>query len=175
MTRYRRVRIGGGCYFFTLALADRKSCLLIDHIDLLRASFRRTLALHPFHIDAIAILPDHLHCILTLPQGDTDYSNRWSRIKAAFSRGIEAGESIAASRKLRNERGIWQRRYWEHLIRDESDFQRHVDYIHINPVKHGLVKRAVDWPHSSIHRHIQQGLCDPAWAAEPFVFDMELE
>jgi putative transposase len=174
MTQYRRARIEGGCYFFTVALEDRRSSLLVDRVDLLRASFQQTLQRHPFAIDAIVILPDHLHCIWTLPEGDADYSNRWSRIKAMFSRGIEPGERRRQSRIRRQERGIWQRRFWEHAIRDERDFANHADYIHINPVKHGLVRRAVDWPHSSIHRYVKRGLCDPSWAAAPFVLEMPL-
>jgi len=174
MTQYRRARIEGGCYFFTVALEDRRSSLLVDRVDLLRASFQQTLQRHPFTIDAIVILPDHLHCIWTLPEGDADYSNRWSRIKAMFSRGIEPGERRRQSRIRRQERGIWQRRFWEHAIRDERDFANHVDYIHINPVKHGLIRRAIDWPHSSIHRYVKRGLCDPSWAAEPLVLEMPL-
>jgi putative transposase len=110
-----------------------------------------------------------------LPEGDTDYSHRWSRIKSTFSQGNEPGERRRESRIRRQERGIWQRRFWEHAIRDERDFGKHVDYIHINPVKHGLVRCAVDWPYSSIHRYVKKGLCDPSWAAEPFVLDMALE
>lgn len=121
------------------------------------------------------ILPDHLHCIWTMPDGDADFGTRWSLIKAGFSRGIAGGELRRESRIKRGERGIWQRRFWEHLIRDEDDFRNHVDYIHINPVKHGHVRRAIDWPHSSIHRFVRDGLCDPAWAAEPFVLEMERE
>ena len=123
----------------------------------------------------MVVLPDHLHCLWTLPEHDADYSTRWSLIKGAFSRGIEAGERRRPSRIGRRERGIWQRRFWEHAIRDEQDFNNHVAYIHINPVKHGHVRRAADWPHSSIHRHIEKGLCDPAWAAEAFILDWELE
>lgn len=175
MTNYLRPRVAGGCYFFTVALAQRRSSMLVDRIDLLRACFRHTHLQRPFTIDAIVVLPDHLHCLWTLPESDADYSHRWSRIKAAFSRGIEPGERRSESRIRRQERAIWQRRFWEHAIRDERDFSAHVDYIHINPVKHGLVTRAIDWPYSSIHRYVKAGLCDPAWAAEPFVLEMPLE
>ena len=118
---------------------------------------------HPFHIDAMVVLPDHLHTIWTLPAGDADYPARWMLIKAGFSRQVPRGERINASRRGKGERGIWQRRYWEHTIRDEQDFMYHVDYVHFNPVKHGHVTRPVDWPHSSIHRHIRQGVLPAHW------------
>lgn len=175
MTAYRRAKEAGGCYFFTVALAQRRSALLTAHVDHLRDCFRAVRQRHPFDMEAVVILPDHLHCIWTLPEGDADFGTRWSLIKAGFSRGIEDGEHRRESRIKRGERGIWQRRFWEHLIRDEDDFRNHVDYIHINPVKHGHVRRAIDWPHSSIHRFVLDGRCDPAWAAEPFVFGIERE
>lgn len=175
MPAYRRNKLTGGCYFFTTALADRRSELLVNHVEHLRACMRRVKIRHPFIIEAMVVLPDHLHCIWTLPERDADYSTRWNLIKGAFSRGITSGEPRSASRKLRGERGVWQRRFWEHTIRDEQDYANHVAYIHINPVKHGYVARAMDWPHSSIHQHIRRGLCDPAWAAEPFVLNLELE
>lgn len=134
MTQYRRPRIAGGCYFFTVALADRQSTRLLGRVDLLRECFRKTRQRRPFAMDAVVILPDHLHCLWTLPEGDADYSHRWSRIKAAFTHGIEPGERRRESRIRRQERGIWQRRFWEHAIRDEQDFAAHVDYFHINPV-----------------------------------------
>lgn len=124
MTNYRRARVSGGCYFFTVALTERRSTLRVSHIDRLRESFRTTRSRHPFSIDAMVVLPDHLHCLWTLPEGDTDYSHRWSRIKAGFSRSIEVGERRRESRVRRGERGIWQRRFWEHAIRDEKDFQQ---------------------------------------------------
>ncbi|TVO74102.1 REP-associated tyrosine transposase [Sedimenticola selenatireducens] len=160
---YRRSVIPGGTYFFTVNLFDRKQTLLLDHIALLRDAVSQVKARHSFSIDGMVILPDHLHAIWTLPDGDRDYSKRWMLIKASFSRGIMKGEQISMSRKAKGERGIWQRRYWEHLIRDDEDFQRHVDYIHYNPVKHGWVKRASDWPYSSIHRYIKKGVLDPNW------------
>ncbi len=175
MTEYRRAYIPGGSYFFTVALADRHSTLLKDRVALLRDCFRSVRSRHPFTIDAIVILPDHLHCIWTLPEGDSDFSSRWSRIKAGFSRAIDPGEQRRASRIKRGERGIWQRRFWEHLVRDERDFRHHVDYIHFNPVKHGYVIRATEWPHSSLHRYLREGRCDPDWAAEPVVQAMNRE
>ena len=120
---------------------------------------------HPFHIDAMVILPDHLHCVMTLPAGDADYPMRWTLIKAGFSRRIPKTERRNSSRVDKGERGIWQRRYWEHMIRDEHDYARHVDYIHFNPVKHGYAQRAADWPYSSIHRYIAAGVLTRDWGA----------
>ena len=111
----------------------------------------------------MVILPDHLHAIWTLPPGDADFAKRWMLIKTAFSRALPKHENINQSRKSKRERGIWQRRYWEHLIRDELDYERHVDYIHYNPVKHGYVDKAVDWPYSSIHRFIKNGIISSDW------------
>ncbi len=175
MTSYRRAHQPGGCYFFTVALNDRRTCLLTDHVGHLHNCFRIVQGKHPFTIDAVVILPDHLHSIWTLPDGDTDFSMRWALIKGTFSRGITGGEEVGESRKKRGERGIWQRRFWEHLIRDERDLGAHVEYIHYNPVKHGLVTRAIDWPHSSIYRYLREGRCDPDWAASPMSLEMDRE
>ena len=161
--RYRRVKITGGTYFFTLNLAERKKTLLIDHIDILRHIVNKVKQRHPFKRDAMVILPDHLHAMITLPNGDNDYATRWMLIKQGFSRQIPKTEKINKSRKTRSERGIWQRRYWEHLIRDEYDYEKHVDYIHYNPVKHGYVKQAVEWKYSTIHRYINEGILHPCW------------
>jgi len=163
MSTYRRNFLPGATYFFTVTLADRSSTLLTTHIPLLRAAFRYTHARHPFNIDAIVVLPEHLHTIWTLPGNDTDYSTRWRLIKGHFSRHLPADEAITPSRSGKAERGIWQRRYWEHTIRDEGDYERHVDYIHFNPVKHGLVAAAGDWEYSSFHRYVKQGLLPADW------------
>ncbi len=162
--QYRRARVPGGTYFFTLALQGRNQTLLTDHIGNLRSAFRETRARHPFEILAIVVLPEHLHCVWQLPDDDADYPLRWNLIKGAFSRQLPTTESIQLSRHLKRERGVWQRRYWEHLIRDPNDLQSHLDYIHYNPVKHGYVQNARDWRYSSIHRYISQGLIDPDWA-----------
>lgn len=164
--RYRRADMTGGSYFFTVNLAEREKRLLIEHIDLLRAATRRVMSRHVFRIDAIVILPDHMHAIWTLPEGDADFATRWMLIKAGFSRGLPKGERVNASREKKRERGIWQRRYWEHLIRNEEDMARHVDYIHHNPVKHGYVDRAADWKYSSIHAHIRADKLTASWGAE---------
>jgi putative transposase len=152
MMRYRRMKKLGGTYFFTVALADRTESTLVEHVDLLRSAFRLVKDHHPFIIDAIVIMPEHLHTIWTLPEEDMDYPARWALIKAGFSRSLAKGEQISRSRQNKGERGIWQRRYWEHMIRDEEDFAQHVDYIHFNPVKHGHVSNPMEWPYSSIHR-----------------------
>ena len=145
--QYRRVNIKGASYFFTVNLVNRKSSLLVDEIDALRQSIQTVKQRHPFKIDAMVVMPDHLHAIFTLPVDDNDYATRWMLIKAGFSRQIATGEHVNPSRTSKRERGIWQRRYWEHLIRDDNDYQAHINYIHYNPVKHGYVQQAVKWRH----------------------------
>jgi putative transposase len=157
VTDYRRNFLPGGSYFFTVNLAERRLALLTERIDLLRAAFRRVRAWHPFTIEAAVILPDHLHMIWTLPEGDPDFPLRWRLIKSAFSHRLPGGERISGSRAAKGERGIWQRRYWEHTLRDENDFERHCDCIHFNPVKHGHAIRPRDWPYSSFHRWVRLG------------------
>ena len=166
MTNYRRNFISGGSFFFTANLAERRRRLLTDYIHLLRKAFRDVRRRHPFEIDAIVILPDHLHAVWTLPQDDADYALRWRQIKSAFSRGLPTGERISESRAEKGERGIWQRRYWEHTLRDDADLARHVDYIHFNPVKHGHVGRVMDWPYSSFHRMVRLGVYPLDWAGD---------
>ncbi|HEY2397042.1 MAG TPA: transposase [Rudaea sp.] len=161
--RYRRAKDAGGTYFFTVNLADRSSRLLIERVDPLRKSVRLVKQRHPFEIVAWVVLPDHLHAIWTLPPGDNDFPTRWALIKAGFSRGIEVGETIRPSRAMKGERGIWQRRFWEHQIRDEEDLRLHVDYVHFNPVKHGHTAHASAWPYSSIHRYIRSGDIATDW------------
>lgn len=152
MPNYRRVLVPGGCYFFTVNLLDRNSRLLVDHIDRLHAAIVDTQSRFPFEIDAMVVLPDHIHAVWTLPEGDNDYAVRWRWIKIRFSRSLPNTEPRSDVRAARGERGIWQRRYWEHLIRDERDRQAHIDYCWFNPVKHGLVADVEDWPHSTFHR-----------------------
>jgi putative transposase len=164
MTNYRRNFIPGGSYFFTVNLADRRSRLLTENIELLRSAFRYARERHTFTIDAIVVLPDHLHTIWSLPEGDSDFALRWRLIKSAFSRELPPGEHISESRIAKGERGIWQRRYWEHTLRDERDLERHIDYIHFNPVKHGHVSQVRDWPYSSFHRMVRLGICPQDWA-----------
>ena len=153
MSRYRRAKVGGGTFFFTVTLADRSSDALVRNIDALRQAYRSVQQSRPFETIAICVLPDHIHAIWELPVDDTEYPARWSVIKGRFSRALPSARSRSASKIARREKGIWQRRYWEHTIRNEADLERHVDYIHFNPVKHGLVARVCDWPHSSFHRY----------------------
>ncbi len=161
--RYRRSRSPGATYFFTLNLADRNRTLLADHAEMFREVIDKVRQKHPFQIDAMVVLPDHLHALWTLPEDDSDYMTRWMLIKTGFSRNIPKGEYRSDSRKSKGERGIWQRRYWEHLIRNDLDNERHVDYIHFNPVKHGYVSKALEWKYSSIHRYVESGIVAPDW------------
>jgi putative transposase len=165
MPNYRRIIAPGATFFFTVNCASRDgNRILVDHIELLRASFRVVKQRHPFEIDAMVVLPEHLHCIWTLPPGDADYATRWGLIKAGFSRALPPVEGRSKSREKRGERGLWQRRYWEHMIRDDGDYARHLDYIHWNPVKHGWVEKVADWPYSSFHRYVLQGILPADWA-----------
>ncbi len=156
MSRYIRRRAPGVCVFFTVALAARGSGLLVREIERLREAVAATRRERPFGIDAWVVMPDHLHAVWTLPEGDGEYSVRWRLIKSRFSRGLPRGR-LRSSHEGRQERGIWQRRYWEHHIRDENEYTAHVRYCHTNPAKHGFVERPEDWPHSSIHREIAAG------------------
>jgi putative transposase len=165
MVRYRRNFVAGGAYFFTATLVDRQSSALVDHIDALRAAVRTTRDAHPFTIDAVAVLPDHLHIVMTLPAGDADFSNRLSLIKRRFTAAV-ARTGMRIPRHSNGEHALWQRRFWEHTIRDDRDFERHVDYIHFNPVKHGLVARVCDWPHSSFHHYVRRGVLPEDWVGD---------
>ena len=156
MPDYRRLRIPGGCYFFTVNLLDRNTALLVDRIELLRESVRVTKQRKPFHIDAWVVLPEHMHCIWTLPPSDDDFSGRWREIKKTFSKALPQTENRSRTRIHRKERGIWQQRFWEHAIRNERDYAAHMDYIHFNPVKHGWVTQVSDWPYSSFHRLVKK-------------------
>jgi putative transposase len=170
MPNYRRNRVPGGTYFFTVNLLDRRSDLLVAQIEALRAAVRQARANAPFHIDAWVVLPDHLHCLWTLPDGDADFSGRWKSIKTWFSKSLPATEQRSAVNIRRGERGIWQRRYWEHTIRDDRDYAVHMDYIHFNPVKHGYVDHAADWPFSSFRHYVENGIYPLDWLgskAEP--------
>jgi putative transposase len=166
MSRYLRAGAAGATYFFTAALQDRSARWLVDHVAVLRACVARTKALHPFEIDAMVVLPEHVHALWTLPAEDADFSLRWRLIKRDFTRHLmQHGllDTAARSSRRPGERNVWQRRFWEHQIRDEEDFARHVDYIHFNPVKHGWVMRARDWPYSSLHRFVRQGRLPADW------------
>lgn len=181
MSNYIRPRISGATVFFTVVLAERGTRLLVEEIVRLRAAVRQTRVERPFHVDAWVVLPDHMHAVWTLPEGDSDYSVRWGAIKARFSIGlrragftppprlptVQSGRYAGVNPGLRHDKGevaIWQRRFWEHHIRDEAEYHACVRYCHINPVKHGFVERAMDWPYSSVHRDIRQGRVEPEWA-----------
>jgi putative transposase len=166
MPNYRRVWVSGGTYFFTVNLLERRRTLLVDRIDALRASFRVVHARRPFQMIAAVVLPDHLHCIWKLPADDADNATRWRHIKRLFAHSVEAAERRSDTRIARKERGIWQRRFWEHLIRDEADLCHHIDYVHINPVKHRLVPRVTDWPWSTFHRYVRAGILPADWSGE---------
>ena len=166
MTAYRRLYIPGARYFFTVALSDRRERLLTDGIVELRKAFALTMQERPFRCEAAVVLPDHLHMVWSLPPGDADFSTRWRLIKARFSRTVGYSAPKGPSQYLKRERGVWQRRFWEHCIRDERDFRAHVAYCRANPVKHGLVQHPADWPYSSIHRDMQSGVVPPEWQEE---------
>ena len=157
MPDYRRNLIAGGCFFFTVNLRDRGADTLVRHIDALRQAVRVARASRRFEIDAWVVLPDHMHCIWTLPPGDADFPSRWRAIKTAFSKALPRIEDRTATMLRRGERGIWQHRYWEHTIRDERDFVTHIDYTHFNPVKHGYVSHPAAWPYSSFRRCLRGG------------------
>jgi len=163
MPNYRRNRVPGGTYFFTVNLLERKTRLLVDHIDQLRQAVRIVREKQPFHIDGWVVLPAHMHAMWTLPTGDDRYPERWRAIKKAFSKAIPKTEYRSKIRIKRGERGIWQRRYWEHTIIDEADYVAHMDYIHYNPVKHGWVHSVKEWPFSSFHRLVKSGVYSPNW------------
>jgi len=151
-----------------VTLVDRRSRALVEHVVVLREVLRRVRRERPFQMQAVVVLPDHPHTVWTLPKDDNDYPARWRAIKSRFTRVVrECGVSLTPNAK--GEYDLWQRRYWEHTIRDEDDLQRHVDYIHCNPVKHGLVKRVADWPYSSFHRYVRLGRLSPDWG-----FDLAL-
>ena len=165
MSNYRRARTAGGTYFFTVVTAHRRALLAnTDAITALRASVAAVRRELPFSVDAWVVLPEHMHVIWTLPPGDRDFSRRWGRIKAGFTRRHVVGHVSAQ----RHDSGLWQPRFWEHLVRDDADFAAHADYLHYNPVKHGLVTRVIDWPYSSFHRAVQRGVYAPDWgSSEP--------
>ncbi len=169
MSRYRRATTAGSSYFFTVVAYRRQPILCHETIrNALHNAIEAVRISRPFVIDAWILLPDHLHCVWTLPEGDADFSTRWAIIKRAVSLACKDNfhrdDLLTASKLKHRESTIWQRRFWEHQIRDENDFARHVDYIHFNPVKHGHVQHAVDWPYSTFHRYVREGLYKRNWA-----------
>ncbi len=170
MKNYRRNRQAGATYFFTFCLNDRRISLLTDYIDELRQAYRKTQSKMPFVSEAMVILPDHIHALWTMPQNDNNYPARIRLFKSHFSRQLphSVKQTKSISRIDRKETGIWQRRYWEHTIRDELDFNNHMDYIHFNPVKHKLVNCAADWSYSSFLNEVKKGRYDKDWATDAF-------
>jgi putative transposase len=167
MPNYRRAFIPGGTWFFTVNLLQRhRNDLLTREIGLLRETVRKVRLCYPFGIDAWVVLPEHMHTVWTLPPGDADFSTRWRLIKSGFSRALPKIERRSNVRIAAGERGIWQRHYWEYLIRDETDYQRHIDYVHFNPVKHQHVLRVADWPYSTFHRYVAQGIYPVDWCGD---------
>ena len=170
LSDYRRCYVPGGSYFFTVVTERRAGILANDRArDCLRNAIHHCRQLLPFHVDALVILPDHIHAIWTLPTDDCDYSKRWGIIKKHFTQTwLSLGGSeqpVSASRLHCRRRGVWQRRFWEHALRNERDYQNHFDYLHYNPVKHGLVKNVRDWPYSSFHRWVEQGVYSNQWGS----------
>lgn len=180
--KYRRAKLKGGTYFFTVVTYKRIEIFANpENVSLLRITIKKVMQKHPFKINAFVLLPDHLHCIWTLPQHDSDFSTRWRLIKSAFSRSFEQKDvgwveernptdvALSASRQKKKEKPIWQRRFWEHLIRNKQDLNRHIEYIHYNPVKHGLIEAPADYIYSSFHRYVERGIYDAQWGAGDIV------
>lgn len=168
MPRYLRPKSAEGTFFFTVVTFDRRKILTLDiSRQILANAIAEVQTQYPFFLEAWVFLPDHIHAIWTLPDGDTDYSKRWGLIKAKFSKEgkpfFHPQQSANSSRIKRRETTIWQRRFWEHTIRDDADYSRHVDYVHYNPVKHGLSKHAREWPYPSFHRYVREGFYPENW------------
>ncbi|MEN6424466.1 MAG: transposase [Phycisphaerales bacterium] len=168
MPNYRRTLLAGGTFFFTLVTQRRRRLFSDDAAcRLLGEAVRTVQAQQPFEMIAVVLLPDHLHCVWTLPEDDDDYSSRWALIKRCFAESwLDAGgreARIPDARRQRHERGVWQKRFWEHRIRNQTDLARH---IHYNPVKHGLVRCPHAWPHSSFHRWVERGYYKPDWLCD---------
>jgi putative transposase len=168
MPEYRRIKKAGGTYFFTVVTQGRHPILTSPEVrQALREGISQVRQAMPFSIEAWILLPDHLHAIWTLPEDDDRYAARWAVIKSCVTKRcknlVGAGENVNLSMSRRQEGGFWQRRFWEHVIRDEADFQRHLNYLHWNPVKHGYAKTPMDWPYSTIHRFVAQGFYPTNW------------
>jgi putative transposase len=169
MVQYRRNHDINGLYFFTITLKNRNSTLLTDHIDLLRKSFQRVQTENIYQTKAIVILPDHIHAIWKMPDGEKNYSLRWRKIKSYFTHSV-VRSGLPISKNSRGDFNIWQRRFWEHTICNENDYENHINYIHYNPVKHGLVENVKDWPYSSFHRYVKKGILNLDWGSEYYEF-----
>ena len=176
--RYRRSLVDGATYFFTVVTYKRRRILCNkENAGLIKEAFRYVQERHPFDVDAIVILPDHIHSIWTLPEKDSDFSTRWRMIKSYFTRRCRETyrKGRSPSRAEKGEQGVWQRRFWEHRIKEDEDLVRHVDYIHYNPVKHGLTTSPVEWPHTSLHSYVERGIYESDWGADsPIEFDAKV-
>lgn len=166
MSNYRRRFSPGGTYFFSVMLAQGQDLSLIDNLGLLRTAYAKTMSENPFETLAIVVLPDHLHAIWRLPDGDANFPLRWRKIKSRFSHALGSAGTDRASHRHKAELGLWQRRYWEHEIVNEADLKKHMAYCWSDPVRHGLVGQATDWEASSIHREIRAGRITPDWSAD---------
>lgn len=168
MPEYRRSYVEGGTYFFTVVTYQRQPILTGEPARrILRQAWSEVKQRYPFETIAVCLLPEHIHCIWRLPDGDADYSTRWKEIKRRFTNGylknVGPGGERNASRQKQQEAAVWQRRFWEHTIENEEDLEVHLDYVHYNPIKHGLVERAMDWPYSSFSRYVKEGIYDEGW------------
>jgi putative transposase len=168
--RYRRLRIAGGTYAFTVVTGERRPVFAdAAAVDMLMLAFSAVREKRPFEMPAHVILPDHLHCIWVLPEGDANFSTRWRQIKEGFTRSYlrhHAEPPRDERQARRGERSVWQHRFWEHLVRDQDDLNAQVEYIHMNPVSHGLAPTPLDWPHSSFHAYVERGEYDAHWGAD---------
>ncbi|MFT5083861.1 MAG: putative transposase [Lentisphaeria bacterium] len=169
MSNYRRMRTEGGTYFFTVVTYRRRP-IFVDNsvVDELRKAIKEVKQQSPFVVDAWVVLPDHMHCVWSLPEGDADYSKRMGQIKSNFTRRVKGrfhqSSLLTDAKQRKRESTIWQRRFWEHEIRDQVDFENHINYVHYNPVKHGLVKRIADWPYSTFHKYVENGIYSNDWS-----------
>ena len=167
---YRRLKVDGASYFFTVVTHERRKLFLDSElVALLNTAIARVQARHPFEVEAHVVLPDHIHMIWQLPPGDANYSMRWRLIKEAFTKTyvkLHTPPDASHSRRKKGEQGLWQRRFWDHLISDDNDFDNHVDYIHLNPVRHGLVSAPNDWPHSSFAKWVASGVYETNWGSD---------
>ncbi|MBI3897384.1 MAG: transposase [Gammaproteobacteria bacterium] len=166
MANYRRTNVAGGTYFFTVVTQERRPLLATDAVrNALRNAIYQARVTLPFDVEAWVLLPDHLHCIWRLSSGDANFSARWAVIKRCVSRDCAAlvDATRSTSKSGRNEYAFWQRRFWEHQIRDDKDLTAHLDYIHWNPVKHGLVRLVNEWPYSTFHGYVAKGTYPSDW------------
>nr|VFJ50645.1 MAG: putative transposase [Candidatus Kentron sp. FM]VFJ50810.1 MAG: putative transposase [Candidatus Kentron sp. FM]VFK10356.1 MAG: putative transposase [Candidatus Kentron sp. FM] len=172
--QYRRAFSPGGVFFFTLVTEKRRPLFDdVNNIGMLGEAFRAVRRKRPFRMDAVVVLPDHLHSLWTLPPNDSDFSTRWRLIKTWFTKHYreELRTPPNAARQNKNQQALWQHRFWEHTIRDDVDLARHMDYIHYNPVKHGYVSAPVQWPYSSFHRHVAAGVYPADWGSGEMRFE----